>query len=178
MSSLTKPLCAILGHRRDRRRVWNDGIDLRAPCMRCGTPLIRSEDKGWRRFDAEDANPDRISRDAYRDQLMRENALSGANADQPDYWAEQWVAAYADPARRVDPASLFDRLLDHLMHDPAFAPAVASGRLGADARLAVGAAVMQILGASRPPPSHLLDPLARYLHARAQETAALVNAAA
>jgi hypothetical protein len=146
--------------------------------MRCGAPLIRSEDRGWRRFDADDASPDRISRDDYREQLKRENALSGASADQPAYWAGQLIAAYADPARQIDAASLFDRLLDHLMHDPAFAPAVSSGRLEAEARRAVGAAVIHVLGARRAPPSHFLDPLARYLHARAQERAALVNAAA
>lgn len=178
MPSLSKPFCVLFGHRRARRRVWNDGIDLRASCIRCGTPLIRTVEQGWRRFTAEDESPDRISRDAYREQLKRENALSGASVDRPEHWAEQLIAAFADPARGIAAATLFDHLLDDLAHDPAFAAAVASGRLEADARLAVGAAIVRTLGARRRPPSHFLDPLARYLHARAQEHAALVTVAA
>jgi hypothetical protein len=45
-------LCRLLGHRIDRRRVWNDGIDFRTSCPRCGAALLRDH-VGWREFDAE-----------------------------------------------------------------------------------------------------------------------------
>lgn len=173
MSSLAKPLCALFGHRRARRRVWNDHVDLRASCIRCGTALIRTPDKGWRPFTASDERPDRISREAYREQLKSEDDLSGINADHPERWADRLVDAFAGPARRIDAAGLFDRLLDDLARDPAFAAAVASGRLDGDARHAVGGTMVRALGAERTPPSHLVDPLARYLHARAQDRAAV-----
>ena len=48
-------VCKCLGHRVDRRRVWNDGIDFRTSCVRCARPLLR-DDPGWRAFD-----PDRDS---------------------------------------------------------------------------------------------------------------------
>ena len=174
MTILAKPFCAIFGHRRDHRRVWNDRVDLRASCMRCGTALIRTADHGWRPFGPEDAHPDRISREAYREDLKREDDLSGASADHPERWARQLIAAFADPARTIDPNGLFERLLEDLLREPAFATAVTSGRLDGDARLAVGGVTMRALGADRPLPSHFLDPLARYLHARAQDRMAAV----
>jgi len=169
MTILAKPFCAVFGHRRDHRRVWNDRVDLRTSCIRCGTALIRTADHGWRPFGADDADPARISREAYREDLKREDDLSGASADHPERWARQLIAAFADPALAIDSNGLFDRLLDDLMREPAFATAVASGRLDGDARRAVGGVTMHALGADRPPPSHFLDPLARYLHARAQD---------
>lgn len=169
MTVLAKPLCVLIGHRRAHRRVWNDGVDLRASCVRCGASLIRTADAGWRAFGPDDASPERISRDAYRAQLKREHDLSGASADRPEHWAAQLIAAFADPARTIDPATLFDRLLDDLALDPAFAAAVATGRLDAGARQSVGTAAARRLGAERPLPSQFLDPLARHLHARAQD---------
>jgi hypothetical protein len=50
--------CRLRGHRRLRTKVWHDGIDYRAPCVRCGTPLIRDMDGAWRPFDwVKDAPP-------------------------------------------------------------------------------------------------------------------------
>jgi hypothetical protein len=45
-------LCSILNHRRDAARVWDDGHNYRAPCRRCGVPLIKATFGDWRRFDA------------------------------------------------------------------------------------------------------------------------------
>lgn len=42
--------CKIAGHKVDRRRVWNDYINFRTNCVRCGTPLLRGM-HGWREFD-------------------------------------------------------------------------------------------------------------------------------
>ena len=59
---LTSFMCRIAGHRVDRRRVWNDGIDFRTACGRCGVPMLR-DITGWREFDEErDANPEREER--------------------------------------------------------------------------------------------------------------------
>ena len=48
-------ICRMVGHRPDRRRVWNDGIDFRAQCVRCGIPMVRDM-QGWRAFDPERDN--------------------------------------------------------------------------------------------------------------------------
>jgi len=44
-------LCVALGHKPDKTRVWNDNLDFRAPCLRCGAPMLRDEHKAWRLFD-------------------------------------------------------------------------------------------------------------------------------
>lgn len=49
--------CRIVGHRRNRRQVWYDGQNFRAPCGRCGVALIRELDGGWRPFDEGSDNP-------------------------------------------------------------------------------------------------------------------------
>lgn len=46
-------LCAVFGHKPDKTRVWNDNVDFRAPCVRCGVPMLRDEHKNWRLFDEE-----------------------------------------------------------------------------------------------------------------------------
>ena len=52
-------LCKWFGHKVDRHRVWNDGIDFRTSCARCGTSLVRDL-AGWRKFDpARDSDPAR-----------------------------------------------------------------------------------------------------------------------
>ena len=52
-------LCRALGHRPDRRRAWNDELDYRTRCKRCGTEMVR-DFHGWRAFDrAADADPRR-----------------------------------------------------------------------------------------------------------------------
>jgi hypothetical protein len=52
-------VCRILKHRIDRNRVWNDGLDYRTACSRCGAPLLRDA-AGWREFDMQrDADPRR-----------------------------------------------------------------------------------------------------------------------
>jgi hypothetical protein len=60
-------LCAVIGHRIDRHRVWYDGINHRTNCTRCAALMI-DEDIGWRRFDkkkdfhpARKAKPERRS---------------------------------------------------------------------------------------------------------------------
>ncbi|QNA83905.1 hypothetical protein G4G27_07825 [Sphingomonas sp. So64.6b] len=45
-------LCMILKHQRDASRVWDDGHNYRAPCRRCGFPLIKVTFGDWRAFDA------------------------------------------------------------------------------------------------------------------------------
>ena len=53
---LYKPVCAIIGHSRDRHRRTHDGIDWRSVCKRCGTPMV----KDWaseRWIKAKDAPP-------------------------------------------------------------------------------------------------------------------------
>jgi hypothetical protein len=44
-------LCVAMGHKPDKTRVWNDSVDFRAPCIRCGAPMLRDERKSWRLFD-------------------------------------------------------------------------------------------------------------------------------
>jgi len=173
MTILLKPLCAILGHRRSRRRVWHDHVDLRADCVRCGTHLIRSVDKGWRPFVAADDHPDRISRDSYREQMKRETELRAASLDDPTQWARLLIAAFDDTghAAATDPATVFDRLSAGLESEPAFVEAVATGRLDLPARTAVGSVCARLIGASRPLPLQFVDPLARYLLVRAQSGA-------
>jgi len=53
-------ICLLRGHHEiNRRRVWNDGMDMRASCRHCHTPMIRTRDD-WRPFDtAKDARPER-----------------------------------------------------------------------------------------------------------------------
>lgn len=58
-SFVSGALCAVIGHKIDRKRVWHDTIDFRTQCARCGGAMIR-EDMHWRRFHPEqDANPHR-----------------------------------------------------------------------------------------------------------------------
>jgi hypothetical protein len=51
-------VCRIIGHKVDRRRVWNDSVDFRTSCARCGTLLVRDQVK-WREFDLERDTEDR-----------------------------------------------------------------------------------------------------------------------
>jgi hypothetical protein len=54
-------MCGAVGHRINRRRVWNDCVDFRTNCSRCGAPLVR-DNVGWRAFDsARDENPHRVA---------------------------------------------------------------------------------------------------------------------
>jgi len=45
-------ICKLAGHRIRRRKVWNDGVDFRTTCQRCGEALIRG-DRRWRLYDSE-----------------------------------------------------------------------------------------------------------------------------
>lgn len=45
-------ICKARGHRINRRRVWDDGMNYRTGSERCGLELIRDLD-GWRRFDSD-----------------------------------------------------------------------------------------------------------------------------
>ncbi len=59
---LKSVICWLTRHRVNRRRVWNDQLNFRTSCERCGAPLLRDE-HGWRLFDGErDAN---VLRDAH-----------------------------------------------------------------------------------------------------------------
>jgi hypothetical protein len=44
-------ICKIIGHKRDRDRVWNDGLDFRSHCIRCRVSMIKDHQMGWRAFD-------------------------------------------------------------------------------------------------------------------------------
>ena len=58
---LKRLFCAIVGHRVNRRRVWNDQLNFRTSCERCGAPLLR-DNQGWREFESErDANVMRLA---------------------------------------------------------------------------------------------------------------------
>ncbi len=48
--------CGLIGHQPNRDRVWDDGLNYRTLCKRCGRPLLR-ESNGWVPFDA-DAHAD------------------------------------------------------------------------------------------------------------------------
>lgn len=59
-------ICRLANHRVNRRHVWNDGLDFRTNCRRCGEPLLR-EASGWRRFDSErDTHPMRSGHPNHR----------------------------------------------------------------------------------------------------------------
>jgi hypothetical protein len=46
-----------MGHRRLRTKVWHDGVDYRAPCVRCGTAMVRDLNGKWRPLDWEKDAP-------------------------------------------------------------------------------------------------------------------------
>ena len=52
-------ICRVFGHRRDSSRVWNDELDFRSRCRRCGAEMVRDL-HSWREFDpVADADPRR-----------------------------------------------------------------------------------------------------------------------
>ena len=49
-------VCKLSGHQVNRQRVWEDGLNFRTSCARCGAALMRDddisrEDRRWREFD-------------------------------------------------------------------------------------------------------------------------------
>lgn len=70
--SLSGQLCPLLGHKPSRSAAWWDGLEWRAPCRRCGRPMIRASE-GWRPFRTSDASPQREARDGYHDRRRRDN---------------------------------------------------------------------------------------------------------
>jgi len=57
-------ICRFIGHRRDRHRIWNDGRNFRASCVRCGVAMIKLGDGDWKPYDeSRDAPPDGSARD-------------------------------------------------------------------------------------------------------------------
>ena len=51
--------CNLNGHQVDRSRVWNDGLQFRGECLRCGQTMLKDR-HGWRDFDeTKDADPRR-----------------------------------------------------------------------------------------------------------------------
>ncbi|MDF0486946.1 hypothetical protein PX554_02295 [Sphingomonas sp. H39-1-10] len=117
-----------------------------------------------------DEHPDRITRDAYREQMKRETELNTATPDDPEQWARLLISTYGDAgrSRAVDPATFFDRLIADLDKEPTFVEAVATGRLDLHARTVVGAVCGRLIGAKRSLPLPYVDPLARYVLTRAQ----------
>lgn len=59
---LNSLICRVVGHKVDRRRVWNDSVDFRTTCTRCRDPLLRGE-AVWRRYDP--ARDDSAMRDVH-----------------------------------------------------------------------------------------------------------------
>lgn len=50
-------VCHLTKHRVNRLRVWDDGLNFRTQCERCGEELLRNGN-GWRSFDPDsDGNP-------------------------------------------------------------------------------------------------------------------------
>ena len=55
-----KILCALIGHRRRKAKIWHDTADWRAECSRCGIAMIRDHrTRKWRSFRPSDASPNR-----------------------------------------------------------------------------------------------------------------------
>lgn len=56
-------LCMVMGHKH-AKRVWHDGVDFRARCMRCSAEMLRDDVRGeWRLFDpVRDADPTRTEK--------------------------------------------------------------------------------------------------------------------
>lgn len=63
MGSATNLMCRLFGHRRDGRRAWHDSVSWRAPCVRCGAPMIKDFLGEWRLFEGGDVSVDRLGRD-------------------------------------------------------------------------------------------------------------------
>ena len=55
--------CLLTSHKRDRARVWWDGVDWRSYCVHCDKPMIRHR-HNWRLFGPEDQSSDRKVRSA------------------------------------------------------------------------------------------------------------------
>ena len=43
---ILRPVCWVIGHKINRRRVRYDGLDFRTRCRRCDAPMVR-DDNGW-----------------------------------------------------------------------------------------------------------------------------------
>lgn len=61
-------LCRIVGHKRDRKRAWFDGMDWRSNCIYCEISMIRGA-HGWRPFLPSDYSVNRDSKDVARLQM-------------------------------------------------------------------------------------------------------------
>lgn len=48
---MSQVVCAVVGHQPNRRHVWNDSINARTACKRCGFPMLRDLHAGWRAFE-------------------------------------------------------------------------------------------------------------------------------
>jgi hypothetical protein len=62
---MTQLICKLLGHKVNRKRVWNDTRDYRTNCERCDAPLLR-DIEAWREFVPEDHRPDRLPHPSQR----------------------------------------------------------------------------------------------------------------
>jgi hypothetical protein len=47
---LATAICGLTGHKINRRRVWNDNVNFRTDCERCGTAMVRDL-SGWVPYD-------------------------------------------------------------------------------------------------------------------------------
>jgi len=60
---LANTICGLSSHKINRRKVWDDTLNFRTDCERCGKPMIRLRE-GWVAFDsAKHGNTERRSRD-------------------------------------------------------------------------------------------------------------------
>jgi hypothetical protein len=56
-------ICTVLGHRRQHNKVWHDNLNFRAPCRRCGIPMVKDGlTERWRRFVDDDYDQQRLER--------------------------------------------------------------------------------------------------------------------
>lgn len=57
-------VCAMRGHRVNRKKVWWDSINFRTNCTQCGRALLR-DDEGWRPFNQAEADEGDLRRGAH-----------------------------------------------------------------------------------------------------------------
>jgi hypothetical protein len=60
-------LCSVLGHHRRHDKVWHDNLSFRAPCRRCGAPMLKDTlTERWRQFTDADYHQERTERSVTR----------------------------------------------------------------------------------------------------------------
>ncbi len=64
--------CLVGQHSPNRRRVWNDSVNMRSECRGCGLPLVRDLN-GWRPFEPSDYSEWRLPH-PHSDPTLRKRA--------------------------------------------------------------------------------------------------------